>query len=90
VRVEHHQAQMAQFAIERRRLIGDIASAAFVYAQPGRRDPSVRPNIRTAIHPEHNVRSPAIEAGYSSYVTEPTPLGFQKRSISRTYAVNAR
>ena len=58
--------------------------------QPGRRDPSVRPDIRTAIHPAHNVRSPAIDAGYSSYVTKPTLTYFQKRSIPRTYAVNAR
>jgi len=90
VRVEHQQTQVSQFAFKRGRLIGEILAPSFAYAQPERRDPSVRPDIRTAIHPKHSVRSPAPGAGYSSYVMEHTPACFQKRSIRRKDAVNGR
>ena len=66
--IEHHEAQMPQFALKRRGLIGEIVMASFAYAQPGRDPATVRPAIRTAIHPAHSLRSPAIEAGYSSFM----------------------
>lgn len=66
--VKHHQAQVTQFALKRRRLACEVLMSAFVYAQPRRDAATVRPAIRTAIHPTHSLRSPALEAGYSSFM----------------------
>jgi len=70
MRIEHHKPQVSQFAIERRRLVGEVVMPAFVYAQPRRDHATVRPAIRTAIHPPHNLRSPALGAGYSSFTQQ--------------------